>query len=72
MAEFGPTLRQTPPDLHTDYLKLLEGIKAFAPRTVWRMPWSVRHSMSDARNDHVKELLEDPWVLNAGELPKFH
>lgn len=67
-TEFGPHAPQNPPGDY-DYRLFIAGIKEHFPRTVFFMSWNAKWSL--ARNTHVKELLEDPWVANRDELPTW-
>ncbi|MDP2669007.1 MAG: glycosyl hydrolase, partial [bacterium] len=49
-----------------DYAKLVPAIKQYFPKTVTFMAWSAGARMD--KNPNVKTLLDDPWVLNRGEL----
>ena len=69
--EFGPKRGQRPSSAHADYRKLMAGIKSYCPTTTFWMSWSVEWSMDANYNDYVKELLEDPWVINRVDLPSF-
>jgi beta-mannanase len=69
--EFGPKGETRPSSARADYRKLMTGIKSYCPTATLWMSWSVEWSMDANYNDHVKELLEDPWVINRGDLPDF-
>jgi mannan endo-1,4-beta-mannosidase len=66
-SEFGPFGPQNPPGDY-DYRKFMEGIAKEFPKTCWFMSWNAKWSL--ARNQHVKEALEHPWVINREDLPK--
>lgn len=65
-TEYGPHGSRNPPGDY-DYRRLLEGVKKDFPRAVFFMSWDGKWSL--ARNNNVKELLADPWVVNRGDLP---
>ena len=66
-TEYGPHGPQNPPGDY-DYRRFLEGVKQDFPKAVFFMCWDARWSL--ARNNNVKELLADPWLVNRGDLPK--
>ncbi|HWQ92684.1 MAG TPA: glycosyl hydrolase, partial [Clostridia bacterium] len=59
-TEYGPHGSSNPPGDY-DYRRLMEGIKRHFPETVFFMSWNAKWSL--ARNLHVREMLEDPWVV---------
>lgn len=73
LTEFGPfrATNLNPDGLRADYRKLMTAIKAYAPRTIYWMSWSVNWSMLSSRNDFVPELLNDTWTINRNEIPNF-
>src|SRR5436190_18197002 len=66
-TEFGPHGARNPPGDY-DYRRFAEGLKKHFPRTVFFHCWNEKWSL--ASNNHVKELLEDPWIVNLADLPK--
>lgn len=69
-TEYGQQSSSSP-GLHTDYRKLLTGVKNLFPYTRYWMSWSSVWSMRAADNAYVPETLSDPWVVNRGDLPSF-
>jgi mannan endo-1,4-beta-mannosidase len=65
--EFGPHGSSNPPGDY-DYRRFVEGVQKHFARTVYFMSWNARWSL--AQNQHAKELLEDPWMVNLEDLPK--
>jgi mannan endo-1,4-beta-mannosidase len=66
-SEFGPHGPQNPPGDY-DYRKLIAGIMKDFPRTTYFLCWNGRWSIG--RNNHGKELLEHPWIVNREDLPR--
>lgn len=66
-TEFGPHGASKPPG-DFDYRRFLDGVQKKFPRTVFFHSWNEKWSL--ASNHHTKELLDDPWVVNAEDLPK--
>ena len=66
-TEFGPHAPSNPPG-DFDYLRFLNGIKEYFPRTVFFMCWNGKWSL--AQNTNVVEFLNDPWIVNREDLPK--
>jgi mannan endo-1,4-beta-mannosidase len=65
-TEYGPHGAQNPPG-DFDYQRFLEGVKKDFPKAVFFMSWNWKWSL--ARNNNVKEMLTDPWIVNRGDLP---
>jgi mannan endo-1,4-beta-mannosidase len=65
-TEYGPHGAQNPPGDY-DYRRFLEGVKRDFPKTVFFMCWDWKWSL--ARNNNVKEMLADPWIVNRDDLP---
>ncbi len=65
-TEYGPPGAQNPPGDY-DYRRFLEGVKTAFPKAVFFMSWNWKWSL--ARNQNVKELLADPWIVNRADLP---
>ncbi len=65
-TEYGPHGSQNPPGDY-DYPRFLEGAKKGFPRTVFFMSWDGKWSL--ARNNNVKQMLADSWIVNRGDLP---
>jgi mannan endo-1,4-beta-mannosidase len=69
-TEFGPHAASDPPGDY-DYVRLAEGIEKNFPRAVFFMCWNAKWSM--AQNNHVKDLLGRPEIINREDLPRdFH
>lgn len=73
LTEFGPfrATNLNPGRLRADYRKVMTAIKAYAPKTVYWMSWSVHWSMLGSENDYVPELLNNKWTINRNEIPNF-
>jgi mannan endo-1,4-beta-mannosidase len=65
-TEYGPHGSSNPPGDY-DYRLYLAGVKKNFPKAVFFMSWDSRWSL--ARNNNVKELLADPWIVNRADLP---
>ena len=65
-TEYGPHGASNPPGDY-DYRQFLEGVKKDFPKAVFFMSWDAKWSL--ARNNNVKELLADPWIINRADLP---
>ena len=65
-TEYGPHGPQNPPGDY-DYRRFLEGVKQHFPTTVFFMTWDAKWSL--ARNNNVKEMLADSWIVNRTDLP---
>jgi mannan endo-1,4-beta-mannosidase len=65
-TEFGPHGASNPPG-DFDYTKLLEGLQTNFSRAVFFMSWNAKWSL--ASNNHVKEFLDSPVVVNREDLP---
>lgn len=65
-TEFGPHGPQNPPGDY-DYRRFLEGIRKDFPKTCFFKCWNGKWSL--ARNQHVKEVLDDPAIANREDLP---
>jgi mannan endo-1,4-beta-mannosidase len=66
-SEFGPHAPSNPPGDY-DYLRFLRGIQQNFPRAVYFMCWNGNWSLG--RNTNVTEMLNSPWIVNRGDLPK--
>jgi len=67
-TEFGPHGPSDPPGDY-DYLRFVDGIKKYFPKTVFFMSWNAKWSL--ARNENTRKLLEDSWIVNREDLPKI-
>ncbi len=65
-TEFGPHGSSNPPGDY-DYRRFLDGVKKNFPSAVFFMSWDAKWSL--ARNNNVKEMLDDPLLVNRGDLP---
>lgn len=65
-TEYGPHGAQNPPGDY-DYRRFIEGLQRDFPKTTFFMSWNSKWSL--ARNNHTKELLEHPWMINREDLP---
>ena len=65
-TEYGPHGSRNPPGDY-DYQRFLEGVKKEFPKAVFFMSWDAKWSL--AKNNNVKEMLADPWVVNRNDLP---
>lgn len=65
-TEYGPHGARNPPGDY-DYRRFLEGVKKSFPKAVFFMSWNGKWSL--ARNENVKEMLADPWMVNRADLP---
>ncbi len=65
-TEYGPHGAQNPPGDY-DYRRFIDGIERNFPKTRFFMSWNAKWSL--ASNQHVKELLDNPAVINREELP---
>jgi mannan endo-1,4-beta-mannosidase len=66
-TEYGPHAASNPPGDY-DYRRFLEGVQRNFPRTVFFMSWNAKWSL--ASNTNVAEVLNSPYVVNRGQLPK--
>lgn len=66
-SEYGPHASSNPPGDY-DYRKFLDGVKKNFPKTCYFMSWNGKWALSS--NQFVKEMLNDPAVVNRDELPK--
>jgi len=66
-TEFGPYGPDNPPGDY-DYRRLLAGVQAHFPRTVFFMSWNAKWSL--ASNTNVTEMLTDPRIINRADLPQ--
>ena len=66
-SEFGPHGPENPPG-DFDYLHFIDGLQKDFPRTVFFMSWNDGWSL--ARNQHVTEFLNHPWLVNREDLKK--
>jgi mannan endo-1,4-beta-mannosidase len=74
LSQWGPrrgedqtrTVDQPP----ADNMKLIRGIQNYFPEIVWWMNWSYAYSICTKENSNYNysELLNHPWVINAGEM----
>ena len=67
LSEYGPHGPSRPPGDY-DYRRFLDGVKKHFPKTCYFMSWNAKWSL--ATNQNVKEMLDDPAVVNRDELPK--
>lgn len=65
-TEYGPHGASNPPGDY-DYRRFLAGLQAHFPRTTFFMSWNEKWSL--AKNEHVRELLDHPWIVNREDLP---
>ena len=65
-GEYGPREGREPSG-HYDYRRFLAGAKQYFPRAASFMSWNAKWSLET--NQHVRELLEDPWIVNRKDLP---
>jgi mannan endo-1,4-beta-mannosidase len=65
-TEYGPHGASNPPGDY-DYRQFLAGVKKDFPQAVFFMSWDAKWSL--ARNNNVKELLNDAWIVNRSDLP---
>jgi len=65
-TEYGPHGSQNPPGNY-DYRRFIEGLIKEFPKTSFFMSWNAKWSL--AANEHTKELLDHPAVLNREDLP---
>ncbi|HWD20095.1 MAG TPA: glycosyl hydrolase [Verrucomicrobiae bacterium] len=65
-TEFGPHGASNPPGDY-DFLRFIEGIEKNFPQTCFFMCWNDKWSL--ARNEHTKELLSRPAIINREDLP---
>ena len=65
-TEFGPHGSSNPPGDY-DYRRFVDGVRKNFPGVVFFMSWDAKWSL--ARNNNVKEMLDDPWLANRGDLP---
>lgn len=65
-TEFGPHGPHNPPGNY-DYPRLLAGIQKHFPKTTFFLAWHNKWSLG--RNEHAKQLLEHPWLVNREDLP---
>jgi mannan endo-1,4-beta-mannosidase len=66
-TEFGPHGSSNPPGDY-DYQRFIEGVSKEFPQAVFFMSWNWKWSL--AKNNHTKELLAHPWIVNREDLPK--
>jgi len=65
-TESGPHDWRSPPSDY-DYQRFLDGVKKNFTKTVFFMSWDGKWTL--AKNNKMKEMLTDPWVVNRGDLP---
>lgn len=65
-SEFGPHGSQNPPGNY-DYRRFIAGLEKDFPRTCFFMAWNAKWSL--AANEHTRELMEHPAVVNRADLP---
>jgi mannan endo-1,4-beta-mannosidase len=65
-TEYGPHGAQNPPG-DFDYRRLIADVEKYFPRSTFFMSWNGKWSL--ASNEHVRELLEHPWIVNREDLP---
>ena len=64
-TEYGPHGPHNPPGDY-DYRRFLDGLKKDFPKAVFFMSWDAKWSL--ARNNNVKEMLTDSWIVNRDDL----
>lgn len=64
-GEFGP--HGNPPPGNYDYRRFLAGVERYFPRAVFFMSWNATWSL--AENEHVRELLGNPRIVNREDIP---
>lgn len=65
-TEYGPHGAEKPPGDY-DYRRFIAGVQKHFPRTVFFMCWNEKWSL--ASNQHVREMLDNPLVVNREDLP---
>ncbi|MCB1128097.1 MAG: beta-mannosidase, partial [Verrucomicrobiae bacterium] len=65
-TEYGPHGPQRPPGDY-DYRRFIAGLVTHFPRTCFFMSWNAKWSL--AANEHTRELLAHPWIINRDDLP---
>ena len=65
-GEYGPHGPEKPPGTY-DYRRFITGVEKHFPRTSFFMSWNEKWSL--ASNEHVKALLDHPWMINRADLP---
>jgi len=65
-TEYGPHGPHNPPGDY-DYQRFLDGVKKEFPKAVFFMSWDGKWSL--ARNNNVKEMLADAWMVNRLDMP---
>lgn len=65
-TEFGPHGSRNPPGDY-DYRRFIDGVEKAFPRTRFFMCWNARWSL--ATNEHTRELLDNPLLVNREDLP---
>lgn len=65
-GEYGPHGAEKPPGNY-DYRRFIAGVAKHFPRTTFFMSWNAKWSL--AANEHVREFLEHPLIVNRDELP---
>ena len=64
-TEYGPHGPHSPPGDY-DCRLFLDGVKKAFPKAVFFMCWDGKWSL--ARNNNVKDMLADPWIVNRADL----
>ena len=65
-TEYGPHGPENPPGDY-DYRRFLAGVRQHFPRTTFFMSWNAK--WSPPHNRFCRELYQDPWLANRGDLP---
>jgi mannan endo-1,4-beta-mannosidase len=65
-SEYGPHGAQNPPGDY-DYRLFIAGMEKYFPRSTYFMCWNAKWSL--ASNQHVRELLDHPLIVNREDLP---
>ena len=77
LAEYGPDNKTTTPKGTLDLTTLISQIKRAMPNVIYFKMWSDYHGpagdmyWSLLSNKRAAELLDDPWVITADEVPRF-
>ncbi len=65
-TEYGPHGSRNPPGNY-DYRRFIDGLAKEFPKTCFFMCWNAKWSL--ATNEHTKELLDNPSIVNRADLP---
>jgi mannan endo-1,4-beta-mannosidase len=66
-TEFGPHGPHNPPGDY-DYRRFRDGVAEHFPRTCFFLCWNDKWGLG--RNQHTRELLDHPWIVNREDLPR--